>query len=144
MDSWTLFTLSSNTQDSLCISLCRENLYLETADASYKWPSKLVFQFQNGRTSNIYFTVYSHKTAEVGCLLLYTVKCIFVWTFVAWLLLNWSLQSAGYRMSFVVCHPVSITLSGLQKHETFSTNFSLSFDIVMLLQAHWLLYHQHV
>jgi len=48
MDSWSLFTLSSNTQDLLCVSLCRENLYLETADASYKWPSKLVFQFWNG------------------------------------------------------------------------------------------------
>ena len=81
------------------------------------------FNSKMGRTSNIYFTVYSHKTAEVCCLLLYTVKYIFVWTFVVWLLPNWSLQSAGYRMSFVVCHPVSVSLSGLQKHETLSTNF---------------------
>ena len=81
------------------------------------------FSSKMGRTSNIYFTVYSHKTAEVGCLWLYTVKYIFEWTFIAWLLQNWSLQSAGYIMSFVVCHPFSLSLSGWQKHETLSTYF---------------------
>ena len=61
------------------------------------------------RTSNIYFTVYSRKTAEVGCLWLYAVKYIFDWTFVTCLLQSWSLQSAGYWMSFVVCHTFSMS-----------------------------------
>jgi hypothetical protein len=36
------------------------------------------FSSKMGRTSNIYFTVYSHKTAEVGCVV--TVYCaIYIW-----------------------------------------------------------------
>jgi hypothetical protein len=46
----------------------------------------------------------------------------------------------------VACHCFCDSLSGWQKLETLSTNFRvfITFDIVMLLQAHWLLCHQRV
>jgi hypothetical protein len=63
MDSWTMFTLSSNTQDWLCVSLAERTFILKLLMPVINGFPNRCFNSTMGSTANIYFPVYCHKTA---------------------------------------------------------------------------------
>jgi hypothetical protein len=65
MDSWTIFTLSSNTQDWLCVSFAERTFILKLLMPLINGLPSRCSNSTMGSTSNVYFTVCSHKTAKV-------------------------------------------------------------------------------